>query len=83
MGCQGALSFNNMTHLGSCAICLVSFSDNGRLLGGFTYLADSFSPKIDAIRSIRKNILQKSEGSLNSAIPTIVEPAAPIPVQTA
>ena len=38
---------------------------------------------IEDIKRKRKNILQKSVGSLNRIIPAITEPAAPIPAQTA
>ena len=48
------------------------------------YCADTnFNPTIEPIRRKIKNTLQKSEGSLKRAIPTIAVPTAPMPVQTA
>lgn len=38
---------------------------------------------IEDIKSNKKNILQKSVGSLNNRIPMIADPIAPIPAQTA
>ncbi len=42
-----------------------------------------FSPMIEPISVVMKNILQKFAGSLNTNIPTSTVPTAPIPVHTA
>jgi hypothetical protein len=41
------------------------------------------SPIIEAIKVVRKKILQKAAGSLKTKIPTKTVPTAPIPVHTA
>jgi hypothetical protein len=46
-------------------------------------LLESFNPIIEDIKRKRKNIVQKSVGSLKKIIPAIADPAAPIPAQTA
>jgi len=47
------------------------------------YFVNNFNPATEAMSVKRKNIRQKSVGSLKKIIPTITVPAAPIPVHTA
>ena len=50
--------------------------------GGNVAYCTIFRPTTDAIRVKMKNSLQNEAGSLNTKIPTMTVPTAPIPVQT-
>ena len=50
--------------------------------GGNVAYCTTFRPTTDAIRVKMKNSLQNEAGSLNTKIPTMTVPTAPIPVQT-